>query len=117
VSRSWVPGDSGTVQQDDDSASVTNRRFSSIVAALGHDDPRFVRRFSPPRPGRPGAGHLMIMIGLAATLLLGALPLALGLHLQVTALLVVGAVGCLVLPLAGPVAVRVVLMRIRPLWS
>jgi hypothetical protein len=117
VSRSWVPGDSGTVQQDDDSASVTNRRFSSIVAALGHDDPRFVRRFSPPRPGRAGAGHLMIMIGLAATLLLGALPLALGLHLQITVLLVVGAVGCLVLPLAGPVAVRVVLMRVRPLWS
>ena len=116
MSRSRFPGDAATVQQDDDPASVT-RRFSSIVAALGHDDPRFVRRCSPPRPGRPGAGHLMIMIGLAATLLLGALPLALGLHLQITALLVVGAVGCLVLPLAGPVAVRVVLMRIRPAWS
>lgn len=105
------------MQQDDDPASVTNRRFSSIVAALGHDDPRFVRRCSPRRPGRPGVGHLMIVIGLAATLLLGALPLALGLYLEITALLVAGAVGCLVLPLAGPVAVRVVLMRIRPAWG
>ena len=104
------------MQQDDDPAGVTDRRFGAIVAALGREDPRFVRRCSPPPPGRLGAGHLMVLVGLVSTVLLGAVPLALGLHLQLTALIVLGAVGCLVLPLAGPVTVRVVLAHARPLW-
>jgi hypothetical protein len=39
----------------------------------------------------------------------------LGLHLGVTALLALGAVGCIVLPVGVPVLVGTVLRRVRPL--
>ena len=95
---------------------TTDRRFAAVVAALGAEDPRFLRRVSRPRPGRPDGGHLMLGVGLLLTLVLGVVPLAVGLHLQVTALLLVGAIGCAVLPPAGPLTTRAVLRRVRPLW-
>jgi len=36
---------------------------------------------------------------------------------EISALVIVGAVGFVVLPLAGPLATRGVIRRVRPLWS
>jgi hypothetical protein len=90
-------------------------RFAAIVAALRRDDPRFARRVSAPPPHGPAVGDLMLFFGLVASVLLGVVPLAVGIQLGAPALIVLGAVGCLVLPAGGPVAVRVVLRRVRPL--
>jgi hypothetical protein len=57
----------------------------------------------------------MLLVGFMATVVLGVVPLALGIHFGVTALIVLGAVACLVLPIGAPIAVRVVLRRVRPL--
>lgn len=113
-------GQSGTVQPDFDpreSAEVTDRRFDAVVVGLGHDDPRFVRRVSPPVRARVPVVALALGIGLVATVLLGIVPLGLGLHRHSTALLATGGVGLLVLPLLVPVVVRVVVRRVRPLWA
>lgn len=94
-------------------ADPDRERFLGIVAALTRQDPRFVRRVSPQKRGLV-IGDLMLVLGLVATVVLGALPLALGLHFGATALLAVGAAGCLVLPVGAPVIVRSVLRRTRP---
>ena len=59
----------------------------------------------------------MAVVGVLVTLLLGIVPLALGLHTGVIALLVVGAIGCAVLPVAVPLAVRVLVRRARPMMG
>jgi hypothetical protein len=115
VARAPLPHPEGVEQDDETRRPVEDDRFAAIVGALERDDPRFVRRVSVPRRTRISAGALMILLGLAATVLLGAAPLALGLHFGVTALVVVGALGCLVLPVGVPLVVGMVLRRVRPL--
>jgi len=88
--------------------------YTQIVQALARQDPGFVRRVSAPAGGF-GVGELMILVGLLATVLLGVIPLALGLQAGATALVGLGAVGCLLLPVGAPLAVRAVLRRLRPL--
>ena len=90
-------------------------RFGAIVDALAQDDPRFVRRVSAPAPGRMGAGNLALVLGMVAAVVLGAVPLVLGLHLGSIVLAVIGAVGCLLLPVGVPLLLRTVLSRTRPL--
>ena len=97
-------------------ADVTDRRFDAVVVALAAEDPRFARRTSTPRTARLPAGALAIVVGLLVTLAAGVVPLAIGLHLHSDALLTVGAIGLIVLPVAVPLAVRGVVRRIRPLW-
>lgn len=94
-----------------------DRAFTSIVRALALEDPRFVRRVTTPPPGGLGTGDLMIVVGLLATVLLGILPLALGLQTGVTVLLVLGATGTAVLPVAAPLIVRGLLRRARPMMG
>ncbi|MHC1561102.1 DUF3040 domain-containing protein [Actinomycetospora sp. C-140] len=96
-------------------ADPVAERFGAIVSALAREDPRFARRVSAPAPGRMGAGNLALVLGLVATVLLGAVPLVLGLHLGSVVLCVVGAVGCLLLPVGVPLLLRTVLYRVRPL--
>ncbi|WP_433786138.1 DUF3040 domain-containing protein [Actinomycetospora sp. CA-101289] len=88
--------------------------YTQIVRALERQDPRFVRRVSEPAGGF-GAGELMVLLGLAATVLLGVIPLALGLQAGAPALVLLGTTGCLLLPVGAPLAVRGVLRRLRPL--
>lgn len=88
--------------------------YTQIVRALERQDPRFVRRVSAPAGGL-GVGDLMILAGLLATVLLGVIPLALGLQAGASALVGLGAAGCLLLPLGAPLVVRAVLRRLRPL--
>ena len=89
--------------------------FDAIVRALAVQDPRFFRRVSPPKPRRLGVGHLMLLAGLVTTLLLGVVPLAIGVHTGSVALLVVGALGSTLLPAGAPLTVRIVLHKVRPL--
>ena len=89
--------------------------FDAMVRALAAQDPRFVRRVSVPGPRRLAVGHLMLLAGLLGTLLLGVLPLAIGVHTGSVALLVIGALGSTLLPAGAPLAVRIVLHRMRPL--
>jgi Protein of unknown function (DUF3040) len=89
--------------------------FDAMVRALAVQDPRFVRRVSVPRARRLGVGHLMLLAGLVSTLLLGVLPLAIGVHTGSVVLLVIGALGSTLLPAGAPLAVRIVLHRMRPL--
>jgi hypothetical protein len=89
--------------------------FDAMVRALAAQDPRFVRRVSVPRARRLGVGHLMLLAGLVSTLLLGVVPLAIGVHTGSVVLLVVGALGSTLLPVGAPLAVRIVLHRTRPL--
>lgn len=117
----------GRVEQDDEPVGAAGEtdadrpadphaeRFAAIVRGLARQDPRFVRRVTAPPPTGLAVGDLMLVLGLVATLLLGALPLALGLHSGITALLVMGGLGCVVLPVGAPLAVRAVLRRARPL--
>jgi Protein of unknown function (DUF3040) len=88
--------------------------YTQIVQALARQDPRFVRRVSAPARGF-GVGELMILTGLLATVLLGVIPLALGLQADASALVGLGAAGCLLLPVGAPLVVRAVLRRLRPL--
>jgi hypothetical protein len=88
--------------------------YTQIVRALERQDPRFVRRVSAPAGGL-GVGDLMILGALVATVLLGVIPLALGLQVGASALVGLGAAGCLLLPVAAPPAIRAVLRRLRPL--
>jgi len=89
--------------------------YADIVAALARQDPRFVRRVSPPPADGFGVGELMVLVGLLATVLLGVIPLALGLQAGASALVGLGAAGCLLLPVGAPLVVRAVLRRLRPL--
>lgn len=91
--------------------------YTEIVRALARQDPQFVRRVSVPPPTGFGVGDLMILVGLVVTVLLGVLPLALGLQSGATALAVLGATGCLLLPVGAPLVVRAVLRWLRPLRS
>jgi hypothetical protein len=74
-----------------------------------------VRRVSAPVADGFGVGDLMVLAGLVVTVLCGVLPLALGVQAGATALVVLGATGCLVLPVAAPLTVRAVLRWRRPL--
>ncbi|WP_133251827.1 DUF3040 domain-containing protein [Actinomycetospora cinnamomea] len=91
--------------------------FTAIVHALARQDPRFVRRMTAPAPGGLGVADLMIVVGLVATVLLGVLPLALGVAYSLAALTVAGAAGCLLLPVGAPLAVRTLLRHLRPMMS
>jgi hypothetical protein len=88
--------------------------YTQIVRALARQDPRFVRRVSVPAGGL-GVGELMVLAGLLATVLFGVIPLALGLQSGASALVALGAAGCLLLPVGAPQVVRAVLRRLRPL--
>jgi hypothetical protein len=88
--------------------------YTQIVRALERQDPRFVRRVSAPADGL-GVADLMVLVGLFATILLGVIPLALGLQAGASAFVGLGAAGCLLLPVGAPLAVRAVLRRRRPL--
>ena len=96
---------------------VTERRFDAVVVALTTDDPRFARRCSAPRKARLPAGALALLVGLLITVAGGVVPLAMGLHLRSGALLAVGGVGLILLPLVVPLAVRGLVRRVRPLWA
>lgn len=109
------PPEETSADPADRSADPDDERFAGIVAHLAHQDPRFVRRVSAPPPVGLGVGDLMIVVGLVATVLFGVVPLAIGIHAGVTSLLVVGALGCVLLPVGAPLAVRTVLRRTRPL--
>ncbi|MEJ2869045.1 DUF3040 domain-containing protein [Actinomycetospora sp. OC33-EN08] len=91
-----------------------DRRFAALVGALRAADPRFARRVSEPR--RLRGAHLMTLVGFVATLVLGVVPLAVGIHLQAAGLLTLGAVGTAFTPVVVPPLVGLVLGRLRPLW-
>ena len=94
--------------------SPIDRRFAAIIGALHKADPRFARRVSEPH--RLRSGQIMMLAGLVATLLVGVLPLAVGLQTQLAALLTVGAIGIAFSPVIVPALVGVVLGRVRPAW-
>lgn len=58
----------------------------------------------------------MMLTGLVATVLVGVLPLAVGLQTQIAALLAIGAVGIACTPVIVPPLVGVLLHRLRPAW-
>ncbi|HEY2225502.1 DUF3040 domain-containing protein [Actinomycetospora sp.] len=91
-----------------------DRRFTSIIGALRADDPRFARRVSEAR--RLRSGQIMMLVGFVATLVLGMVPLALGVQTQITVLLTLGAVGIAFTPVTVPPLVGLVLGRLRPAW-
>ena len=99
----------------DRSPDPYDERFDGIVAHLAALDPRFVRRVSAPPAVGLGVGDLMIVVGLVATVLFGVVPLGIGLHAGAVPLMVVGGLGCLLLPAGAPLAVRAVLRHTRPL--
>ena len=94
--------------------SPIDRRFAAIIGALRAADPRFARRVSEPH--RLRSGQIMMLTGLVATLLVGVLPLAVGIQTQVVALLTVGAIGIAFAPVIVPSLVGLVLSRTRPAW-
>jgi hypothetical protein len=94
--------------------SPIDRRFAAIIGALRTADPRFARRVSEPH--RLRSGQIMMLTGLVATLLVGVLPLAVGIQTQLAALLTVGAIGIAFGPVIVPPLVGVVLGRVRPAW-
>jgi hypothetical protein len=110
-----LPQSVGVEQYDQPRPTGPTDPFAAIVHALARQDPRFVRRLTAPAPGALAVGDLMIIVGLVATVLLGVLPLALGLAHALAGLAVVGAVGCLLLPVGAPLAVRALLRHRRPL--
>lgn len=91
-----------------------DRRFAAIVGALRDEDPRFARRVAEAH--RVRSGGIMVLAGLVATLVLGVVPLAVGLQYGIMALLAVGAVGIALLPVFVPAVVGLVLARLRPAW-
>jgi hypothetical protein len=58
----------------------------------------------------------MMLVGFVATLVLGMVPLALGVQTQITVLLTLGAVGIAFTPVTVPPLVGLVLGRLRPAW-
>jgi hypothetical protein len=124
---SWTPaGHSGRVQpsDEDDQGPETpradggrapvDRRFADLIGALRTADPRFARRTSEPH--RLRSGQIMTLLGFVATVLLGLIPLAVGIQLQAAVLLTLGAVGTAFSPVVVPPLVGLVLARVRPLW-
>lgn len=121
-------GQSGGVHPDDeptarppradtpDPAGRTDRQFVALVDALRRNDPRFVRRLSARPPRWPFLADLMVVAGVLATLVLGVVPLALGVQLHLVEMLAVGALGCLLMPVGAPCLVRLIVGRVRPLW-
>jgi hypothetical protein len=117
-------GHPGEVQPADESGedptaerpgrSPIDRRFAAIVSALRAADPWFARRVSEPH--RLRSGQIMMLAGLVATLLVGVLPLAVGIQMQLAALLTIGAIGIAFGPVIVPSVVGVVLGRVRPAW-
>ena len=91
-----------------------DRKFAALVGDLCTSDPHFARRVSEAH--RFSAGHLMILLGFAATVLLGIAPLVVGIHLQAAVLLTIGAIGTAFSPLVVPPVVGLVLSRVRPAW-
>ena len=116
---------SGVVEQPDaprapESLTATtpvDRAFAAIVRSLAREDPRFARRLSTSGPAGLGTGHVMTLLGLLATILVGVVPLAVGLHTGLVVLTWIGAAGCALLPVLVPLAVRLVLRRVRPLMG
>lgn len=111
---------SGGVEQHEDlppgpPADTPVRSFAGIVRALGAEDPGFVRRLTRPGPASLGAGNVMIIVGLLAAVVLGVVPLAVGLHTGVLGLLVVGGLGCIVMPVAAPLAAGALVRHRWPL--
>ncbi|WP_018334127.1 DUF3040 domain-containing protein [Actinomycetospora chiangmaiensis] len=98
----------------DGGRAPVDRRFASLVGDLRTSDPRFARRVSEPH--RLRSGQIMMLLGFVATVLLGLIPLALGIHLQAAVLLTFGAIGTAFSPVVVPPLAGVVLSRIRPLW-
>lgn len=112
------PSDEDDQPQDsaraDGGRAPVDRRFADLVGALRTSDPRFARRVSEPH--RLRSGQIMTLLGFVATVLLGLIPLAIGIHLQAAVLLTLGAVGTAFSPVLVPPVVGVVLGRVRPLW-
>ncbi|MCD2188902.1 DUF3040 domain-containing protein [Actinomycetospora soli] len=98
----------------DGGRAPVDRRFAALVGALRTGDPRFARRVSEPH--RLRSGQIMTLLGFVATVLLGLIPLTLGIHLQAAVLLTLGAIGTAFSPVLVPPVVGVVLARVRPLW-
>jgi hypothetical protein len=94
--------------------SPVDRRFAAIIGALRAEDPRFARRVAEAR--RLRSGQIMMLVGFLATLVLGVVPLALGVQTQITVLLTVGAIGIAFVPVVVPPVVGLVLGRMRPAW-
>ena len=108
-------GDDPTSENDTrPERSPIDRRFAVIIGALRAADPHFARRVSEAH--RLRSGQIMMLTGLVATLLLGIVPLALGIQIQITALLTFGAIGIAFAPVVVPSLVGVVLGRVRPAW-
>ncbi|NMO92621.1 DUF3040 domain-containing protein [Actinomycetospora sp. TBRC 11914] len=108
-------GDDPTAEKDTrPERSPIDRRFAAIVGALRAADPRFARRVSEPR--RLRSGSIMMLTGLVATVLVGILPLAVGIQTQVAVLLTIGAIGIACAPVVVPPLVGVLLHRMRPAW-
>jgi hypothetical protein len=108
------PGEDPTPEGTRPERSPIDRRFAAIIGALRAADPRFARRVSEPH--RLRSGQIMMLAGLVATLLVGVLPLAVGIQTQLAALLTVGAIGIAFGPVIVPPLVGVVLGRVRPAW-
>jgi hypothetical protein len=94
--------------------SPVDRRFAAIIGALCTHDPRFARRVSEAR--RLRSGQIMMLVGFVATLVLGVVPLTLGIQTQLAVLLTLGAVGIAFAPVVVPPLVGLVLHRVRPAW-
>ena len=107
-------GEEPTAEGTRPERSPVDRRFHAIIGALRTADPRFARRVSEPH--RLRSGQIMMLAGLVATLLVGVLPLAIGIQMQLAALLTIGAIGTAFGPVVVPPLVGVVLGRIRPAW-
>ncbi|GLZ50434.1 DUF3040 domain-containing protein [Actinomycetospora sp. NBRC 106378] len=98
----------------DGGRAPVDRGFASLVGTLRSSDPRFARRVSEPH--RLRSGQIMTLVAFVVTVLVGLVPLILGIHLQATALLTVGAIGTAFAPVVVPPVVGVILSRLRPLW-
>lgn len=108
------------MQPDEDPRKRTRveRQFAAIVDRLKSTDPHFARRFSVPAlSAYLSAGAVMALVGAVATLLLGIVPLAVGVSSHAVELLTLGALCCAVLPVAAPVVTGRVLGHVRPLWA
>lgn len=106
-----IPGHRGGVESSHDPVrpappSPVDEAFADIVADLRAGDRRFARRVRHPADRRVGTLNLAIVVAALATVLLGVVPLAVGVHTGVLALLIVGAVSCVVLPVAIPACAR-----------
>jgi hypothetical protein len=98
----------------DGGRTPVDRAFAALVGTLRAADPRFARRVSEPR--RLRSGQIMTLLGFVATVLLGLIPLTVGIQTQAAVLLTLGAIGTAFSPVVVPPVVGLVLGRVRPLW-